>query len=94
MGDTKVGKTCFIKAFGGEKEFKGYTKTDIDGCSFTTTREDGKKVTLEIIDTSGDHAMSPLRMLASMDADCVIVFFSTVDPESFKNAYTYWKEEA
>ncbi len=38
--------------------------------------------------------MSPILMLACIDVDCIIICFSTVDEESFKNACTYWKKEA
>ena len=92
FGETRIGKTCLVQAYGGATEMPKYKATEIDGFGAKVEFK-GVEITLNIIDLSGLKELKPIRMMAAGDADCAILCFSLDDDKSFERALDYWRVE-
>ena len=92
FGEARIGKSCLVKAYGGDKYMPKYNPTELDGFGAQVEYE-GKEITIQMVDTSGRKELKPVRMLGGGDGDCAILCFNLDDDKSLERALGYWLDE-
>jgi Ras-related protein Rab-2A len=92
VGDTGVGKSCFLLRF-TEGKFREQHNVTI-GVEFATKclSIDGKWVKLQMWDTAGQENFRSITRSFYRKADGVILMYDITNPSSFDNC-EYWIEE-
>ena len=84
VGDTNVGKSCLIYQFDKGIFSEDYEPTVLD--IFRGPRAfEGKQITLEIHDTSGDENLGINRQVSYNNADCFMVCVAVNNRTSLEN---------
>ena len=98
IGDTNVGKTCIIKKFlernkfDLKKDFPPEPTISINPDIHYTTL-DGKKLTIEFIDTMGQEKFKSIVINSLKGCHGLLIVFDLTEEESFDNII-YWVNQA
>jgi small GTP-binding protein len=98
IGDTNVGKTCIIKKFlernkfDLKKDFPPEPTISINPYIHYTTL-DGKKLTIEFIDTMGQEKFKSIVINSLKGCHGLLIVFDLTEEESFDNII-YWVNQA
>ncbi|XP_071941678.1 uncharacterized protein [Antedon mediterranea] len=91
VGDSGVGKTCFIYQFCDGKFYPNYVSTVGCDCRNVTTDVDGTRMQLQIWDTAGQERFRTLTSTYYRGASGIILMYDVTNEGSFNNI-THWLE--
>jgi Ras-related protein Rab-1A len=83
IGDSGVGKSCFLLRFADDTFSESYISTIGVDFRFRTLTVDGKAVKLQIWDTAGQERFRTITNAYYRGADGVLLFFDKTREESF-----------
>ena len=90
LGSTGVGKTVFIKkVFLGEFFDKSMMTIGIEKRALNVELKDGKKISLNLLDTSGTEKYYSGTKRYIKESDAVILIYNITDNKSFDNIKKY-----
>eukprot|EP01127_Copromyxa_protea_P001839 TRINITY_DN11751_c0_g1_i1.p1 TRINITY_DN11751_c0_g1~~TRINITY_DN11751_c0_g1_i1.p1 ORF type:complete len:248 (-),score=66.36 TRINITY_DN11751_c0_g1_i1:60-758(-) len=92
VGDSCVGKSCFISRNVNKSFQQDYIATIRDSYDFTVVIE-GKEVPVKVEDTAGHEDYVSIRPMSYKDINAYMVLFSVVSPNSFASIKRKWDEE-
>uniref|UniRef100_A0A8D8Y9G7 Ras-related protein Rac1 n=2 Tax=Cacopsylla melanoneura TaxID=428564 RepID=A0A8D8Y9G7_9HEMI len=92
VGDGAVGKTCLMICYTTSSFPTEYIPTIWDGYKVTVMMG-GKPIDLGLWDTAGQEEYDRIRPLSYPQSDLILICFSVVDPNSFKNVRNKWYPE-
>jgi small GTP-binding protein len=92
VGDAAVGKTCLLQAV-LQLEANQNNNNANQNHYITTMRADGKDITFNLYDTSGQDESDRSRMNVYDGTDIFLLCFSIISPYSFENIRTKWIPE-
>ena len=92
LGDSGIGKTCFLKALQGERFDENYINTEPSVFNIKTINlENENQINLNLWDISGQEKYrSFIQFLLKNYYDCVILGYDITKTESFYNIKNYW----
>ena len=93
VGDGLVGKTCLLLTYTTSKFPVGYNTPTICETYDAPVRVSKEPCTLRLFDTSGAGSCHNLLFINYYETDVVLVCFSVVSPDSFKNVRDTWVPE-
>ena len=86
LGDSKVGKTCFILRFTNNIFQGNYLATiGIDVMAKKITLSSGEKVNIGFYDTAGEERYRSISLNLIKTADAIVLMYSINNKESFEN---------
>ena len=87
IGDTEVGKTCFLNSFvnPGQDVEKEYIPTVFDTFSVTKDIQNKAQIALSLYDTSGSDKNQMIRLDTYSQTDVFILAFAIDNIDSFEN---------
>ncbi|CAK8675211.1 unnamed protein product [Clavelina lepadiformis] len=92
VGDGTVGKTCLLISYSAGAFPTEYVPTVFDNYAANVII-DGKRVTLNLLDTAGSEDYNRLRPLAYPQTDVFLICFSIASPTSYENVRHKWYKE-
>ncbi|XP_045187609.1 cdc42 homolog [Mercenaria mercenaria] len=92
VGDGLVGKTSLVKKFVHNKHTENYVATVFDNFAGDVAVA-GDKYTVSVFDTAGQQEYEGLRVFTYAQSDVIVVCYSAVDRDSFRNVVDFWVPE-
>jgi len=92
IGDSSVGKTCFLLKFADENSNISHIPTIGIDFKIKTIQIDGKNVKLQIWDTAGQERYRTITQTYFRDVQGVIVAYDCTSEESFNNVRNWVRQ--
>lgn len=92
IGDSSVGKTCFLLKFADENSNVSHIPTIGIDFKIKTVQIDGKTVKLQVWDTAGQERYRTITQTYFRDVQGVIIVYDCTSEESFNNVRNWVRQ--